>query len=306
MKRLILLLGYPKNGSSAIQVFLRKNADILQSHGICYPLLDPWELKAIETRGFGSGNGVFIVQALKRGSEYQPMFDRMSALSDDTVVIATESFGQISKAQATPFLDWMKGLGVPVRLIAFSRDPFDMALSGYAQSVKAGRQTLTLEQACGRFNDPQQRIRDVFQPEFDIEEYQFRDFRDDIIGAALGMIGPNLKIPRERSQPTNRTLTREELGLLRELNGTDLEVIILKGIVSQILKYEPLGTPLRHSRRSVRALCYRIGLKEADHAHHIGGDEPKDAMALLTLMARIPELQGNARSPWWSTFIGRK
>lgn len=258
MKRLVLHIGYPKNGSSALQVALRRNAPALAEAGIGYPLLDARELAAIEGRGFGSGNAVFLVEALRRGRPLAQMLAQVEAAPEETVILSTEAFGQLDARSRAPMIDWLRGLGVPVRLLAYRRDPFAMALSGYMQAVKGARMVQPLEHGCARFVDPRDLIRAVFAG-FEIEERPFDGARADLVNDFLQWVAPGAPRLARPEMPVNRSLSREEVAAVICLNRSALAQRDIDAIVAALLREEMRGTPMRHCAASIRALSERLG-----------------------------------------------
>jgi hypothetical protein len=269
MKSLVLHVGYPKSGSSALQVALRREASALEAKGISYPLLDQREIASIERRGFGSGNAIFLAEALKRGLRLPPLLKKIEAAEGDHVILATESFGQVNREQIKPLTNWMHGLGVPVRTIAYQRSPFDLVLSGYSQSVKRGRMRKTLVAAAGAFKDPQQRIRDVFA-DWQIDERSYMEHRHDLVNDFLQWVTPVAPRITMPPKPTTRSLSLEEIIVIKRLNTSEMDKHDIDAVVSKLLKDDMYGSPLVHTREAVEALCRATGLDPEKNMHHVG------------------------------------
>ena len=291
MKRLHFNLGYPKCGSSAVQLFLRQKAEALENQNVAYPLLDPHELVAIKRRGFGSGNGAFIMRALKLGLDHQKLFDMVEACPQDDVILATETFGQLTRETIRPFLDWVASGSFETRFYAWTRTPFDLILSGWNQTIKAGRGTNTLEKACAMYRDPHKRIQNLFPQDFVIQERPFAEDRSDIIGAFLRSATPHVNLDTQMQKVTNRSLSVEEAELVRRLNMTDLDDPTLNRVVTGLLDLPKIGRKLAHNKRTVTLLCKRLGVDVEEHLHEIPLEpEKRVPQDMVETAARLQEL----------------
>lgn len=145
MKRVILHIGYHKTGSSALQAFLAQNAHHLEAGGVHYPYPDPTRVVEI---GTCSGN---VIQMLFRGGFLPPdrkgspagyindgFFAEMRRVVDqsplDTVLFSGEVLGKLSQTQIAALAQALAGHRVEI--LAFVRDPFDFAWSGWKQVSK--------------------------------------------------------------------------------------------------------------------------------------------------------------------------
>lgn len=289
MKEIVLHLGYPKSGSSVIQVALRTFSDRLAAAGIAYPLLDPREVEIIRTRGFGSGNGVFLVEAIKMKRPLQPLLEKIDAAPQDMVVISTETFGNLTRAQIAPMVDWFAEQNHKLKLIAYVRDPFDLVLSGYSQSTKFGQMHSSLEIACSRFNDPQQRVRNTFSG-FEIEERSFKGARADLLNDFLQWVRPGAPRIEEKTCATNRSLSLEEIMVIRRLVAAGLPRREVQALAEKLLQTEQVGNSLRHDEATVRALCTRLGLDPQEHLWRVGPRPEGSGAAIQKTALKVIEL----------------
>lgn len=130
----ILHIGAPKTGSSAIQKLLSESSALLLSQGIYYPQHD------LDPNGVSGGHWQFA-NKLKSGDfeGARLVFERylQDARSRDArLLLSAESFIGL----AAPFLDLLKNVRFCV--VAFFRHPLEAFISSYGQDVK--RHFLTL------------------------------------------------------------------------------------------------------------------------------------------------------------------
>lgn len=263
MNNLILHVGFPKSGTSAIQVALRKNDAMLYEHGIDYVLLDKREITAIQRRGYGSGNAIFFVEALKKKKPIQHLIDKVESSQSSTVLLSTEAFGQLTEEEAAPFINWLRSMSANLHITAYSRSPLDLVLSGYSQAVKLARMTHTLERACHAFIDPQQRIRNVFES-FEIDERQFDVAKHDLVNNFLDWVVQDApQIEHVKSSRTNRSLSMEEAAVVKKLNGSDMSNRDIESVVVALLANDMIGTPISHTEGSIAILCKKMGVDPA-------------------------------------------
>lgn len=145
-KRIIIHIGMPKTGSSAIQAFLSRNVDALASLGVSYPFP---ETDLVMDVGACSGNLIHVIQqratvdrflgnVVERVDAYlDPLIDEaISNSRTETVLLSGEFLG----VHVTPArIDALEKLSRrhEVRVIAFVRDIYDWHLSTWKQRVKA-------------------------------------------------------------------------------------------------------------------------------------------------------------------------
>ncbi|WP_022950582.1 hypothetical protein [Leucothrix mucor] len=136
----ILHIGAPKTGSSALQHFLFLNRELLLEKGIYYPR-HGFDVNGIS--GGHSGIGASLIEG--DVSKSQSILDRYVSESRKkglTLLVSAESlFGypkQVKKLCS----------GLNVGVISFYRDPLESIISGYNQSVKRHYNTSTLDSYC--------------------------------------------------------------------------------------------------------------------------------------------------------------
>jgi hypothetical protein len=154
MKSLVLHLGIPKTGSSALQVFCAQSRKALLAQSFDYFELGEFELGA---RGkISSGNGAHLARSFLRptGASYRPDRDQQLAALDrkiamstcDTGLLSCEHFVFADDAALAEFSSWLAARGISLRFFYYIRDQIQFLTSSYIQQVKRHGCTETCEQ----------------------------------------------------------------------------------------------------------------------------------------------------------------
>jgi hypothetical protein len=154
MKSLVLHVGIPKTGSSAVQVFCAQNRQALLAQSCDYFELGEFALGA---RGkISSGNGAHLARSLLRphGPSFKPDRDQQLAALDrkiaaspcDTGLLSSEIFIFADDANLTEFAAWLTARGISLRFFYYIRDQIEFLTSSYIQQVKRHACTETAEQ----------------------------------------------------------------------------------------------------------------------------------------------------------------
>jgi hypothetical protein len=144
MKSLILHIGIPKTGSSALQVFCAQNRKALLAQSLDYFELGEFALGA---RGkISSGNGAHLARSFLKpqGAGYKPdreqqlaALDRhITASSCETGLLSSEIFIFAEDAALAKFSEWLAVRGVSLRFFYFIREQVQFLTSSYIQQVK--------------------------------------------------------------------------------------------------------------------------------------------------------------------------
>jgi len=145
LKKLFLHIGFPKTGTTALQLSLRKNAARLREQGVFFPA-DPAHSFMQETQHLPlaaavPGRPMPFLSSAKRSvvdRAYDDLFDWVARKRAETVVLSSEAFGGVDmgpkKAQ------WLRDAfdGYDVTIIAYIRRQDDHLLSTYQEMIKAG------------------------------------------------------------------------------------------------------------------------------------------------------------------------
>ncbi len=167
MKSLILHIGIPKTGSSALQVFCAQNRKALLAQSFDYFELGDFALGA---RGkISSGNGAHLARSLLRpqGASFKPdreqqlaALDRRIATSScDTGMLSSEIFVFADDAALAEFSGWLAARGIALRFFYCIREQVQFLTSSYIQQVKRHACTETCEQYVLRVYEKMAHIR---------------------------------------------------------------------------------------------------------------------------------------------------
>jgi hypothetical protein len=153
MKSLVLHIGLPKTGSSALQVFCAQNRKALLAQSLDYFELGDFALGA--RAKISSGNGAHLARSFLRphGASYRPDRDqqlgalarKISASTCDTGLLSSEIFVFAEDAALAEFSEWLAARGVALQFFYFIRDQVQLLTSGYIQRVKRGACTENAE-----------------------------------------------------------------------------------------------------------------------------------------------------------------
>ena len=138
MSTVYLHIGYPKTGTSSIQVFLRDNAPALQSFGYFVPLI-----------GQGRVGGHHALVRTLIGLPVSPrqavseaaILSELSAAKDRAVLISSEMLSGLlgDRAQAQTLFGKLRGSHPRIVLIMYVRNQPQFLNSAYSQGVKSFR-----------------------------------------------------------------------------------------------------------------------------------------------------------------------
>jgi hypothetical protein len=144
MRRLILHMGLPKTGTTALQVWCVRNRGWLQQRGVWYP---PFRSDARAMDG-GShvGNGIPLMRYLRPESAthadapqrvLRQVRAELTRTDAKTVLYSNEwLFGQHRPEQLRALRDALAETGVTLQTVVYLRDIVGLALSAYAQQVQ--------------------------------------------------------------------------------------------------------------------------------------------------------------------------
>jgi hypothetical protein len=158
MKSLVLHVGIPKTGSSALQVFCAQNRAALLSQSFDYFELGDFALGALGK--ISSGNGAHLARSFlrPRGASYRPdraaqlaMVERkIAASSCETGMLSSEIFVFADDAALVEFSAWLAARDISLRFFYYIREQIQFLTSSYIQQVKRHACTETCEQYISR------------------------------------------------------------------------------------------------------------------------------------------------------------
>ena len=149
MKKIFLHIGFNKTGSTSLQRNLSENSAALQHQGILYPY-DPsapymqrWQHLPLAAAIPGR-NVAWLLPKNRAGlaQAYSALKERITASSCNTVVLSSESFGDLDMRRQK--VEWLASqfAGFDVTVVAYIRRQDSYFLSTYQEGVKAGRSDL--------------------------------------------------------------------------------------------------------------------------------------------------------------------
>lgn len=203
-KRVVIHMGLPKTGSSALQAFLSMNAGMLEHLGVSYP----WpEADVTVASGVCTGNLLHVMQrrAAADGVEgsLQAVADRylcpaieaaIAGAAQPTVLLSGEF---ISQAMTTDILAWLHDLSSRhrVTILCLVRDPYELAVSLWKQGIKARGDTVPLSGWIDRFCTQEPlapaRLLPLLDSGLDVRVRNYDCIRKELLGAFLSEIGLN-------------------------------------------------------------------------------------------------------------------
>jgi hypothetical protein len=151
VKQVILHIGSPKCGSTALQLFLYKNRDNLKLQGYDYQFFEPNSQDWRISRGFTGGDIWNPIYPKMDGSlEATPLqtqmlksvFDQATEQlkSCNSLLISNEFLYFMSQQEKFWMMceDFSKSAGAKISIVMYLRNPFDFLFSWYSESVKRG------------------------------------------------------------------------------------------------------------------------------------------------------------------------
>lgn len=255
MRRLLLHMGLGKTGSSALQVAFVKNRAVLAEYGIHYPT-SPADAAAEQERvttGNAGRLSRFLVPRLNRGDApprqlLRPTLQTLQSTDSDTVLYSSEFLNQFDPARLERLVRRADELGWQVHGVVYLRDVAGHAMSYYSQSVKRAGQTRDLadylrEGYRPAFRERVSRLLDAL-PRDQVTLIHYDGVKHELTRhfsrVVLGVDPGDRLDPVERS--INRSLTQDELALLRQVNKAHGGDRRLSGRVGDlVIERPPLG-----------------------------------------------------------------
>lgn len=275
-KRVILHIGAPKTGSSALQVYFSANVTQLADVGVTYPYPEPESVLAV---GTGTGN---IVQILFRdglmirprpwqnmdATFFRRLADLVEASASDTVLFSSEALISLTNEQIHNLTSHLRERYETV-LVAFVRDAFDYWYSAWKQRVKTHRNlgsflddtrvTLARPHGLPVFGGYERYRRFGIQPIV----LNYDTYKSDIVGAfftAAGIERPRAEVALKH-RGYNRSLTTSEAELLARVNEAFKGTSFPRTVACCLLRHDrqPVPDTPYYSREVHQGLLDRYG-----------------------------------------------
>ncbi len=224
-KRVVVHVGPPKTGSSAIQHYLVKHRDNLEKLGIWYPA------HALDVNNISSGNARVVCAEDEQGRlilDESRFLNLLKKFRNDskfhTLLLSSESFFRIEES--------MLRLLPSIEFIAFARNPIEFVMSIYNQAVKRHAQTTpyvpTKRLNARQWESLKYTSETVPEAQFHLFAYKSALSDYSIITDVLRVLNVDEELPPPVNEKINSSYSFAAIELKRWLNQFDLTGIQLK------------------------------------------------------------------------------
>tara|TARA_B100000929_G_C15508081_1_gene419416 strand:- start:1017 stop:2135 length:1119 start_codon:yes stop_codon:yes gene_type:complete len=237
-KRVVVHVGPPKTGTSAIQNWCVKNTEILNNHGIYYP---PHEM---DNNGISSGhlrNTCDIREPTKLGErakisfseeKFLQLMNDFEASDHQTLLLSSEFFIQYMSA--------IRKLSKNVTFVAYLRNPIEIVESNYNQGVKRSGFTHTIGMSNFNTFPHFSLLKDYLKTHDDmslsIRLYKFgQDPTFNLIQNFLAFLGIEYSVTQST---VNNSYSFEALEFKRWINSLSLSTSHLNKLDSVLQRYD--------------------------------------------------------------------
>ena len=268
-KKLFIHAGLPKTGTSYLQncfELFEKQGDLEQ---INYPLIKEHDSFFEIHSGNASSVGHYLSPKLNPSFNEDELHNRINLLLDQVrnpsnpVLFSSEYFSTAPIERVEPMKNYLLKLGYEIELIVVVRPLRQLLFSNYMQSVK--------RHGCGdAFEDwvvhvakrlPALYIKNIQAYELPIHLIRYNT--DDLLPPILDLIGENISLAEKtKDRVVNRSLSRDELIFLRNINATFKDHILSTKISNSLIEKFPVrkSTIMNESEY----LAYEESIKETD------------------------------------------
>jgi hypothetical protein len=241
-RRLILHIGGPKTGSSALQLFFARNADLLRRHGISYNGF----AKPTHDYEPAIGNGYPLYLALLNG---HPDIEIKSLLkshfeASKVALISNETICGLPIFALQRLKNIFNDLKIVPKIFIYIRDVFSLFQSDYHQRVKSAGESRSFSQYMEEgtsylFSHALKNWIDVFDKEI-CHVFHYDSVKDNIGQCFIDLVGfdANQFDYNDLKKVINRSLTRREVDFLRQINKR-FGPSITNGMSTALLYSEP-------------------------------------------------------------------
>lgn len=226
--KLILHMGMPKTGTSALQVLFAKNRDVLEKYGVIYPN-SKFDGQAVNEK-ITSGNGVELAKFFNPNlphhgnfSNYLNVLEKiLKSNAGKTILFSSEFLSLARGDRYNQLIDLMTKHDVELTCVFYVRSVVGHAISAYSQYIKRHKYSQTfnhfikhdLNYAFWTLNNALEKGHNkvVIRNYDEAKKNIYYDFLLNVL---------NLKEVNDFELPAkavNRSLSKEELKILRQLN----------------------------------------------------------------------------------------
>lgn len=245
MKKIVIHAGATKTGTSAIQVALAQNHAVLRAAGIVAP-----EGRKFEKRlaGIVSGGNAFEILKFiaSHGRDPEAAAARLATWLDDessaegchTLVVSGEAIpGKMTDASGHAMARVFRDKGFEVQVLFYVRSLAGHALSQYGEYVKRRKMRGSFSEFTQIYDCPFQgyvsQLEEVFGRDV-VEVVSYDAERGDLWGGFMSRLS-STPVATQPPQVVNRSLCREEINLIRELNLSSIPRVVMAKSVTRYL-----------------------------------------------------------------------
>lgn len=222
MKKMYMHIGLGKTGSSALQSWLSLNSDNLADQSIDYADLVPGAKHGEVT----SGNGILIFKAIQNNDlkEVERLIREVyfSSADSEVAIVSCEMLHQIRKPMLSKIQEICARHDIKITVIAYMRSVYERAFSAYVQSIKRNGVSKEFghQDVIENFSSTVTNLKkyaDVYGDDIILLNYD--DLDKDIFTSFAAVTGIELKGMKPLLSRVNRSLSVEEIDVMRKLNA---------------------------------------------------------------------------------------
>lgn len=218
MRNLFLHIGLSKTGSSALQSWLSLNSKKLKETDYYYADLNP----AAKNGKITSGNGVKLFKASQEEDldEVKRLITKVYFKDNNNAIISSETLQGLSDKVLQYIKTICEKESINIKIISYVRSAYELSYSNYLQGVKRHGFTMDFSEFKNVNYAPQRnslkRFFNIFHNDLTVINYD--KMTHDIFYSFSEIIGINAQKLLPLKTKVNRSLTRNELKTLTELN----------------------------------------------------------------------------------------
>lgn len=227
--RVILHIGMPKTGTTALQTSLARNSAALRHHGMLYPLVEsnvshqflslPLRERTglpRELRGIYEGHPELIQRDFQR--DWHRMLRQIERYKPHTLILSSERLLRVSDMErAEAFRDSLRQLSADILVVAYVRQPSSRYLSSVQQTLKGTGDF----RAPGsiRFREQLERYATLYPGQLRVATFDREQMRDgDIVTdfAERFLAQDAVELLREKRHVENETVSAEAMAIMQD------------------------------------------------------------------------------------------